>query len=262
MTVTWNPFDKADGVTLTNGNLTATANTNNSNLSNVRANLGRNAGKWVFEITSTVSHSAESSGFGFANATASLTAEFAGGTNNSTGYYKDEGATGEVYLNNAIVDTAGPRVTAIPATWMVACDLDNLRWWPQVGINGFIKNGVTVDITATNPVDSFPLTALGSGLLYPFLQLAWLDSCVVNLGASPFLAPIPTGFFSWDGSQPAIIGRPTTTWTVQRQQTPGWDITPEQQALNLPVWDAPLAWDTSRFWDTATPVNIWQIETD
>lgn len=53
-----------------------------------------------------------------------------------------------------------------------------------------------------------------------------------------------------------------TAWTVQGQQTPAWDITPEQQALNLQVWDAPLSWDASRFWDNASAVNIWLIETD
>lgn len=219
----WNPFDKATGVVLTNGNLTATCNTNNPGNQNVRITLGRNTGKWVFEITQTVSHSAESTGFGFANATASLTAEYAGETNNSTGYYKDNGSNGEVFLNNAFVDSAGARVGSIPQTWMVACDLDNDRWWIEVGTAGFIKGGVTINITVANPVDSFSLTALGSGLLFPFLNLTWLDSYTINLGATAFNAPLPAGFMSWDGSQGgvttvistnrstiAVIGKPTT----------------------------------------------------
>ncbi|WP_024834549.1 hypothetical protein [Ruminiclostridium josui] len=46
--VTWNPTDKEWGVTLSNGNLTATI----SGLSSgVRASLGKSSGKWYWECT-------------------------------------------------------------------------------------------------------------------------------------------------------------------------------------------------------------------
>lgn len=49
-TTTWNPSDKSAGITLSNGNLTASysAHTNN-----VRATTGKQTGKWYWEVTVT-----------------------------------------------------------------------------------------------------------------------------------------------------------------------------------------------------------------
>lgn len=205
---TWNPHDKAPTVALSSGNLVATDTAAAAPDANVRGSFGRSTGKFYFEITEpTTSHSPESSGFGFANAAASLDSEYAGQTLNSVGYYKFDGttSTGEVDFNNAFVDTAGPAVSTLPQTWGVAVDIDNGRWWIRVGTGGFIKNGVTIDITATTPSDSFPLPSISLSPIYPFLQLSWVDTWTVNFGATSFTAPIPIGFTSWDASQVGVI---------------------------------------------------------
>ena len=48
---TWNPSDKSAGVSLTNGNLTASVSTSGSDGGSVRATIGKSSGKWYFEFT-------------------------------------------------------------------------------------------------------------------------------------------------------------------------------------------------------------------
>jgi len=99
---TWNPSDKASGVTLSNGNLTAT--TNQGANTGVRSTIGKSTGKWYWEITGT------STGYepinGVADLSESLT--LCGLTTHGWGYW---GLNGNSYHNSSNSSAGGFNVS-------------------------------------------------------------------------------------------------------------------------------------------------------
>ena len=84
---TWNPSDKNADVTLSNGNLTATAATNSVHLV-ARGTTSKSTGKAFYEVT-LVARDGPCS-VGFANATASLSQSM-GENSNSFGFAINDG---------------------------------------------------------------------------------------------------------------------------------------------------------------------------
>lgn len=82
---TWNPADKAAGITLTNGNLTATGDAV-AGYDNVRGTSSKTTGKWAFEVTKV---GAPGMGVGVGLSTASLTNYLGNDRLLGFGYYHD-----------------------------------------------------------------------------------------------------------------------------------------------------------------------------
>lgn len=99
-TTTWNPSDKSANITLSNGNLTATAVTTTSTWRSCRATTSLTTGKAYFELQAATVDSSNGWMGGVANATASL-AGFVGSDLNGIGYQSQ----GTVYKNGSSLST-------------------------------------------------------------------------------------------------------------------------------------------------------------
>lgn len=190
---TWNPSDKTSGITLSGGNLIATANTFNFN--GMRGTTSKDnvtGGAFYFEVTCNGSFSDGRSFIGFGLATAGL------GTTNSSASL---GGINEAGTN---IQVAGfdPRTVALGAfpskTYGVAIDITNKKYW-------FTSDGTTWNAGGT----ANPATGVGGGtwtiqLGAPiFIMGSIIDTgaaMTLNPGPSSFLYTIPSGFVAWDAA--------------------------------------------------------------
>jgi hypothetical protein len=179
--VTWDSVNKGSGVTLSNGNLTATIpNYNNT----VRATISRNSGKWYWEIKcDSISYAM----IGIVNSSAGVDRTF--DSSNAIYYYS---ATGNKYKGTNTVYGSSYTTGDIIS---VLLDLDN-------GTIEFWKNGVSQGIAFTNVKslgDVYPAVTSGSNSVG--------GTVTANFGASPFVYNIPKGWYSYDGSQYGAINK-------------------------------------------------------
>lgn len=167
---TWNPADKAAAITLTNNNLTATAD--NTTTENCRSTIGKSTGKWYWEytinaaITNSISHGVET--------TAELTSALCGAT--TAGYgYNDVGQK----KNNG-VDSAYGTAPANGDVLGILLDMDN----GQISVR---RNGTDFGIMFSGL----------SGTYYAGFSSAFgANSVVANFGATAFAQSLPAGYNS------------------------------------------------------------------
>jgi hypothetical protein len=160
---TWNPADKSVNITLTNGNLTATAGGTGGS---VRSTLGKSSGKWYFEIY----QSGGQNPVGIGNSSASL-AHYAGYDVNGYGYL-----AGLLYHAGT---TSYGGATSASHWWGIALDMDNKTLT-------FIYNNISQGIAATGLTGTwFAMPGSAAGL-------PW----IANFGASPFAYTVPAGYNS------------------------------------------------------------------
>ena len=190
---TLNESDKAAGITLSNGNLTATATggTGSSRLL-VRATTSKSSGKWVFAFDPTAVGAATGEyAVGVAAAGASLT-NYLGNDNNSIGAF----ANGQIWRGgvqrlaaNAVTD-----YSAAASEVMIAVDLDNHTFWVREGAGNWNNNGSADPATNTGGID---ISALPT-TLFPTVQF-WTanDAGTINFGAIAFTNAAPSGFTAW-----------------------------------------------------------------
>lgn len=171
---TWNPSDKTSGIVLSNGDLTASETS--ANTENVRSTDYHASGKWYFELTAVTSHGAW---LGVRRSTVSISTK--GLSTDSAGY--------------RVSMTAGQTVR-------IAIDVSSLKIWVQNGTGGWIGGG--------NPeLGSNPTDALDNAGDWH----AWFGinddtencSIVANFGASAFAYTVPAGFTAWDGSNTLTV---------------------------------------------------------
>jgi len=182
---TWNPADKAAGITLSNGNLTATSTSGINQ--NVRSTAS-SPGKFVFSATKVAG---SKTAIGVANAAKSLT-EGAWATTNSVGYYSDGGvgygngspATYAPYSNGDVIMVAGDAVAG--------------KVW-------FYKNGVC---QGGDPVAGTGGISIASGSpLYALFNAEPAGaSMTANFGATPFSSAVPAGFSALGSFDAADVG--------------------------------------------------------
>ena len=186
MPTTWNPADLA-GITLSNGNLTATSNTGGG--AGVRAAAGLSSGKYYFEITSTTASLAY---LGLALASASLTT---GSTAGGVGV----NMPGAIYVNGSAIGSSIPGRSA-GAILCIAVDLSNTLIWFRTGAAGSWNalSGTANDpATGTGGVNYRTAGGiLPAGALYPWFSSAFTNGQVMtaNFGASGFSGVVPAGF--------------------------------------------------------------------
>lgn len=176
---TLNPSDKSSDITLSNGNLTATAG--GSGYDSVRSTVGTSTGKWYWEWKYTTVSSQDAT-VGFAKSSATLTNYFGSGYD-SWGNYMP---TGNKLTNGA--NTAYGTAQIANDVVMLAMDLDNQKlYW---GKNGTWFNSGN-PVTGANPAYS-----TASGTIFAGFSLTNPNVTVgtVNFGASTFSYTPPTGF--------------------------------------------------------------------
>jgi hypothetical protein len=176
--ITWNPADKGSGITLSNGNLTATLSSADSGA--VRATASQSTGKWYFEIVVE----ANSPRPGICTAAADMETNGNPGGDNYTLINKNLRFNGAVDVGQ-VVGSAAVAGDIIG----FACDSDSGKLY--VSKNGVFE--ITDPAAATGGVDF-------AGTYFPFVQLAISVGDSATLQADTTTYDPPTGY--------ALIGRP------------------------------------------------------
>lgn len=174
---TWNPNDKAAGITLTYNNLTAEW-IGGSSWDAVRSTLSRSSGKWYWEVKVDASGDTN---FMIGIGTHLETLTYPGDTTAGYGYY---GANGNKYHDTA----AGYGVSYTTNDIIgVALDLDNGKiWWAKN--NAWQASGNPA--SGTNPAYTGVV-----GEFYAMIGLLVAGNRIIaNFGASSFTYTPPTGF--------------------------------------------------------------------
>lgn len=179
---TLNPSDKSADLTLSGGNLIATAS--GSGYDSVRATQGLSSGKWYWEFKYTTVSSADAM-WGVANSTMTLT-NYVGLDANGWGNYMPTGNK-----LHAGANTGYGTAQVVNDVLMMALDMDNGKVW-------FGKNGTWFNSgdpsAGTNP--AFTSADGITGTLYPCLSLTNPNVTVgqANFGASTMAYTAPSGF--------------------------------------------------------------------
>ncbi len=177
-TVTWNPSDTQGGITLSNGNLTATRTAGSSG--RTRATVGVSSGKYYFEVRADlVSASSGIWGVGVANLAQSNGA-FIGGDANSWAYYND----GKKYNLSASGVAFGATFTTADVIG-IAYDMTLGRIW-------FAKNN-TWQASGDPANNTSPAFTGLTGTLYP----CYTPYLTTNAGTARF------AYTSWTYSAPS-----------------------------------------------------------
>jgi len=163
-----NPLNKDSTVTVTDGNLAASASATNVG---VTGSIAISSGKWYWEITQTAGGVATSNIVGITDAT--LAAKTAGLTTNSYGY-----GTG----TTAFKWNAGTN-TAYGVNWTNG-DVIGVAFDADAGSLTFYKNGSSQGTAFTGI----------SGTFYPAFGFQSGSAYAVNFGQRPFAYTPPTGF--------------------------------------------------------------------
>jgi hypothetical protein len=174
---TWNPSDKAAGITLSNGNLTAAANTTAYDV--VRAVKGLSSGKWYWEVHFD---SGSFSAVGIATASASLSSNL-GSDANGWGY----NYSGTV-LNNGS--------TLVTVSSYAIGDYVNVAFDADAGKLYFGKNGTWQNSAVPSSGTGAVATGLTSGPYYAAFSNGSSVACTdtANFGATTFNNTVPSGF--------------------------------------------------------------------
>jgi hypothetical protein len=185
---TWNPSDKSAGITLSNGNLTATDNLNDSTLHDVRAVASHSAGLYYAEFH--VDTSPNSMHLGIANSTEALNANIGNTDNNAIAI--DDGGT--VWLNGGSVGTASAFV--LNDIVCMAVDMGHTNIWFRT--NGGIWNNNAANNPATN-VGGFSFASMAAGPWFPMVAVRNNNGFTANFGApaTPYAQSVPAGFGNW-----------------------------------------------------------------
>lgn len=175
---TWSPFYKDTGITLSGGDLVATAATASTEQI-VKATAAKSAGRWHFEVTiNAVTSFASRPSVGLANAACSLT-EFLGFRTNGIAW----NAGGNVWTNNVAVTAYLSFTSGDILAVEYDADADLVYLW---------KNGSARSAGIS--------TASISGALFPALDL-WgdgaLTDAVVGNFAGPFTVTPTAGYLPW-----------------------------------------------------------------
>lgn len=168
VTSTWNPSDKATGITLTNGNLTATSSAASEN---VRSSLSRSVGQWHVEFTRNAGNFV----VGLVTSAANLNVDL---RDDTTGVKYSQ--NGQVRVGNSVVAT----IEAASTGAVVSFEQDGTNVYIQVGSGGPRRGPYALPGGAAQ---RFPV----------FGALDASDQATLNVGASAFTITPTSGFTAW-----------------------------------------------------------------
>ncbi len=178
--VAWNPADKSAGVTLSNGNLTATVQGSEQ----ARATLGRSTGKWYFEVVAVAN--VAQSGFGFSD----LVATVDGGSTQATEFLWFGGGLGWIWLGTTWDFTV--KTIALSEVGGLAIDLDAGKAWVRnfAGWSGDPVAGTGGNSIGYVAEPVYPVCGAVGGAVD--------NDITANFGATAFAYTVPSGFAAWD----------------------------------------------------------------
>ena len=187
MATTWNPADVLN-VTLSGGNLTATANAGGQIAARAHG-VGHSTGKWYLEYSNLAS--AGGGGFGLGLLSDTLSANDGGHIGVFTsGAFNVPGANGGSFSGSVLGHTFGLAVDFTAGfAWVTE---DGVNW---VGFNG---GGTASPITGANGAS---LSGIPAGLMFPICAMFNTpSSATLNTGDQTFAFAVPAGFTAWDSS--------------------------------------------------------------
>ena len=198
MSVTWNPSDKDAGITLSNGNLSATA----ASWVGVRCNTSKSSGKWYYELTVSAGATGAICYVGWGTASAALNNVvgidvYGWGWGNSTGPYKIHNASSTGY-------GTAPAATNII---QVAIDIGAGKLW-------FGMNGTWFGSPAGNPgAGTNESYSSVTGTLFPMVSPYLTGTVTANFGASAFAYSVPSGFSGLDAATASFTSESTASFS-------------------------------------------------
>lgn len=185
--VTWNPLDKNAVFTLSLGNTRADDDQGAYTAAGIRGNIGKSAGKWVFELTA-------GSGVvvtGIANSSASLSSYFPNAAGVSAIARSDVGTW---QVSSSVIGDFGS-APGEAATYTYAFDFDAELMWVSINGGNWNASGAADPATATGGWD---FSSAASGPWFPFYQDDDASgSCIIR--TSGLAKAIPSGFSAWEG---------------------------------------------------------------
>jgi|SRR6516162_626505 len=189
-TTTWNPADASVSISLSGGNLIATAGATGDMA--VRATNFYSSGKHYFEVTVGSTYAGGDTGPGIMTFAAARDTFGQNATGGVIVY-----PAGAIYYNGS---PAGLNIGAQSAGNIigVAVDLTNMKIWYRLQTGSW--NGSGTDNPATNTGGLSISTVFGSAAAYPvqaFGPSASGSTSTVNFGATTFVNGPPSGFTSW-----------------------------------------------------------------
>ena len=183
-----NPSDKGGTITLSGGNLTATASAGNDN---VRGTTSKSTGKKYFEVTIGSGAGGNTLAVGIANSSAPLTVTGLGldASSDSIVWY-DANAC---YINNGSVGSPGSISNG--QVLGIAIDLGaKLIWFCDITGSPTNWNGASSNVPGTNGGFSF---SASTGPWFAALGFRGAGAMTINFGGSGFSGSIPSGFSAW-----------------------------------------------------------------
>lgn len=185
-TNTWNPSDKNADISLSNGNLTATAGVV-SGERGIRAVTSASSGKKYWEITPVTYIGFSTVGVG--NASASLST-FLGTSTHALSFLPD----GQVFYNNAAVTTIQSYTQGDVVC--IALDLDNDKIWFRTN-GGNWNNAVIGSQNPATNTGGIDVSGVAGAVFAMVHFQPNSDVFTANFGATAFAQTAPAGFSNW-----------------------------------------------------------------
>jgi hypothetical protein len=192
--VTWNPSDKSASITLSNGNLTATANASTDGGVRATTSQGSGSGKYYFEITLGNTYAGSDTSFGVCTASASLTSVGNPGLNAIV-----VAPGGALFYNGSLLSSINIGALGNNYTIGVAVDLVNFQVWMRRTIDTTWNGSNPANDPAAN-VGGVDVSSVFTGnAAYPVFASNFSGTSVTaNFGGSSFVGTVPSGFVPWD----------------------------------------------------------------
>jgi hypothetical protein len=183
---TWNPSDKTSAITLSGGNLTASATAGGNQ--GVRSTRGQLGGKFYFEALCS-NTTAQNIGPGVVNPTVALSTF----TGNVVGGAAIINSSGAIFVNGSNVGSVGSAVSA-GQTLCFAVDLVNYRLWARINAGNWNNSGTANPATNTGGLDISAVFSSSVACHAVFGTTNGSNACTANFGASSFAYTVPSGF--------------------------------------------------------------------
>lgn len=195
---TWNPSDKSSGITLSNGNLTATSG---SGIADVRATTSKSTGKFCWEATaSTVG---VDWGLGLANSSYPLAVNGLGSDINSFGFYPGgANPNAQIAYFNSTQVTSGTAQASVNGEKITECaDLGAGQIWvTDAAMRTNYGTGAWNNSGTCNPTVACGISLSGFTGPYFIAYTNRLAGVAVLNTVGPFAVATPAGFSVWDSS--------------------------------------------------------------
>lgn len=188
----WNLLDKSASITLTDNDLTATANSNTNGA--VRAVDGKTAGRWYFEVQNNNVSLSNSAGIGLIDGSTALADIM------DNGFGIVVLGAGSIFLNGVFQFALG---SIVGNNVQIAYDADNQLAWFRRDVSQQDWND-DAGADPTNALGGIDVSGIvGPGGLFPVVGTGDTgNTFTANFGTTPFQFERPDGFTGWttDGS--------------------------------------------------------------